>query len=215
MERVFLGIDEYQTFIEAELNEDGTIRGFSGYDYIHKSRSYDKNEYLSNCCWTHEVSIKGVVFKSGEKLPKKLPKISKLNQRIYDNAYRNEGFYCSSCGLFHDSEQDYDLSYVFVDSEVYCKGCVEIDDLMKPLSDPEDFFKAPDLTGMKIPKKYKEVETLFCDSSGFGSPNEPALTKHAAIAEVKSLLEKHKNLVVGLTGIGQFQVYVTIWKLKG
>lgn len=214
MKKVFLGLNKQGTFIEAEVNDDGTIKGFNGYNYIHKSISYDGNEYLSMCMWTHDVSIKGMILKSGEKLPLKLPKISKLNQRIYDEACRNEGFYCSACGVFHDSEQYYDLSYVILDSEVFCKDCIDFEQLVKPLTEAEDLFKAPDVTSVPVPKNYKEVETLFCDSSGLGAPNERALTKNQALLDVEKLMKKHKNLVAGITGIGKFQVYVTLWTKK-
>jgi hypothetical protein len=56
--------------------------------------------------------------------------------------------------------------------------------------------------GDYIPKGWKKVNEYFCDSSGLGSEDEPALT----IREFKN------KLVVGrgyaITSEGQFQVYV-------
>jgi hypothetical protein len=86
------------------------------------------------------------------------------------------------------------------------------EDLLVFVSKPEDIFKSPDIEDLKEPKNCVEIDTLFCDSSGFGSPNERALTAKQAIDKVKQLLNKHGTLYSGLTGIGQFQVYVTLYK---
>lgn len=52
------------------------------------------------------------------------------------------------------------------------------------------------------PAGYRLLNTLFCDSSGFGRPDEPALT-------VAQLLERLRpNKYYGITGAGQFQVYL-------
>jgi hypothetical protein len=56
---------------------------------------------------------------------------------------------------------------------------------------------------------------LFCDSSGLGSESEAAMTKNTTIKRVQTILDQNEcELYAGLTGIGQFQVYVTIWKRK-
>jgi hypothetical protein len=209
--KIFLGVDQYGSFVEAELN-DGIIRGFSGYDYIPKSRSADDNEYLSMNSWSHETKVKGMTLKTGDVLPAKMPKISKENQRIYSEAYQNEGLYCDSCGTFHDSDQYSDLSYVIVNEcEVKCRECADFSDMVKTVSNPDDLFKAPDVSGIDVPEEYVEVDTLFCDSSGFGSSSESALTKNQAILKIETLLETHGELYAGITDIGQFQVYVTLW----
>ena len=208
--KILLGVDQYGSFVEAELVE-GTIRGFNGYSYVAKSRSADNQEYLSMNSWSHETKVKGLILKTGDTLPAKLPKVSKENQRIYADAYQNEGFFCSDCGMFHDSEQYSDLSYVIVDSEIKCRECADFSDMVKAVSKPDDLFKAPDVSGIDVPKEYVEVETLFCDSSGFGSSGERALTKNQAILKIEDLLETHGELYAGITDIGQFQVYVTLW----
>lgn len=212
----FLGVDQYGSMIEVELNADGSIRGFNGFNYIHSSQSYDGNEYLSHSSWSHEVKIKNLSLKTGDKLPVKLPKISKENQRIWDEAYHDDGgVSCSECGIWHASDQYHDVSYVFTGCEVFCRGCVTFEQLVSdPIESSDDLFKAKDVSNVEVPDTFEEVGVLFCDSSGFGSPGERALTKSQALERVTELLEEHGPLYAGITGIGQFQVYVTLWKRK-
>ena len=205
----FIGIDDQGQFIEAEV-KDGIVNGFNGFDYIGKNRSYDGNAYLSHSSWTHEVKIKGQTYKSGEKLT--IPKVSKKNMSIYETAYKADGNYCSECSTFHDSEQYQDVSFVISDDgEVFCKTCTKFEDLITEI-DETNVFKVKDLTDVEVPKDFEEVETLFCDSSGLGSESERALTKNSLIDKVSQLTEEHWTLYGGLTGIGQFQVYLTLWK---
>ena len=60
--------------------------------------------------------------------------------------------------------------------------------------------------GSFVPKGWKEVDSLFCDSSGFGAPGEPALTYAQLIAK----LEVGKGYAI--TQVGQFQVYVGVFE---
>jgi hypothetical protein len=84
----------------------------------------------------------------------------------------------------------------------------------RKMVEPSDLFKAPDMTDTEVPSNFTEVATLFCDSSGFGRSSEAALTKDQALVKASELLKAHSGpLYVGLTGIGQFQVYVTVWKM--
>lgn len=59
------------------------------------------------------------------------------------------------------------------------------------------------------PPGWRKVDSLFCDASGFGAPDEPALT-------IPQLLEK---LQVGkgyaITECGQFQVYLGVFEREG
>jgi hypothetical protein len=64
-------------------------------------------------------------------------------------------------------------------------------------------------------KGYSEIETLFVDSSGFGSDNEPALTQEQLENKLKHLLAEHKMLYAFITNAGQFQVYITLYKKTG
>ncbi len=64
----------------------------------------------------------------------------------------------------------------------------------------------PDLSEGDVMKCYTEVDEFFVDSSGFGQPGELALTKDQFLSKVK------KGLAYAITRIGQFQVYVTVYK---
>lgn len=61
-------------------------------------------------------------------------------------------------------------------------------------------------------KGYELIEELFVDSSGFGAPDEPALTGSQFDRELTALLKTHGELTAKLTGVGQFQVYVGLFK---
>lgn len=56
----------------------------------------------------------------------------------------------------------------------------------------------------------KEVDTYFVDSSGFGASDERALTYTSFREKVQELIDQGKKLYACCSGIGQFQVYVTI-----
>lgn len=84
--------------------------------------------------------------------------------------------------------------------------------IMTEVYRPSDVFRSREMHEDDIPPEYKLVETLFCDSSGFGSPYEPALTKEQVETRVAELLEEHSCLHSALTGIGQFQVYLSLYK---
>ena len=67
---------------------------------------------------------------------------------------------------------------------------------------------------MKL-KGYELVEELFCDSSGFGVEDEPALTQSQLINEVRSLVDKYGLLYTTITGVGQFQIYLGLFTKSG
>lgn len=200
--------------IEAEI-ENGVIRGFYGYvqTYSDQIGNSDCN-YLQCWCWAHEVELcGGVKMKTGDKAPKKPHKFNKTTQKFIDEAVTGDLSSCDECGMYWDLE-DYSRERDWIVSEcaVYCKECAPVEATMKELEQPEDIFKSPDGTGMDTPRGFKEVEELFCDSSGMGSSYEPAMTKNATIERIEELMRKHKRLYSRLTGIGQFQVYVTLYK---
>ena len=58
---------------------------------------------------------------------------------------------------------------------------------------------------------FERVATLFVDSSGFGSPGEPALTQDAFVQELDRLVKEHGELLVAVEEQGQFQCYVAVW----
>ncbi len=66
--------------------------------------------------------------------------------------------------------------------------------------------------GSHVPEGWELVEEFFVDSSGFGSPGEPAMTIPAFLERVKRTIESAPDhyQVVGWAVVqaGQFQVYV-------
>jgi hypothetical protein len=56
------------------------------------------------------------------------------------------------------------------------------------------------------------LDTLFVDSSGFGSSSEPALTYNAFKVKLGNLIDNNGPVFVAVEASGQFQVYVAIWK---
>lgn len=83
---------------------------------------------------------------------------------------------------------------------------------MTKLITVSDVRKVKDYSNKVIPRDFTKIETLFCDSSGFGSESEAALTERQMISRTKQLMDEHKNIYAALTGIGQFQVYLTFYK---
>jgi len=61
------------------------------------------------------------------------------------------------------------------------------------------------------PEGYEKVTDLFVDSSGLGSPGEPALTASQFINELKDLYDCHGPIACAITMAGQFQVYITVY----
>lgn len=64
-------------------------------------------------------------------------------------------------------------------------------------------------------KGYELVKNLFVDSSGFGAPDEPALDQNQFKTEVEALLKEHGALTAKITDVGQFQVYLGLFKKTG
>ena len=65
--------------------------------------------------------------------------------------------------------------------------------------------------GHRVPRGWKLVNTYFVDSSGFGSPGEPAKT----LDEFVSLVEGAPGFGWAIIEAGQFQVYVGQYEKKG
>lgn len=84
------------------------------------------------------------------------------------------------------------------------------------LNNIEDIFKAGKCSTdtMKL-KGYEVVQDLLADSSGFGMPSERAYTKDQLIVKVADLVKEHGNLTAKITGVGQFQVWLTLFKKTG
>jgi hypothetical protein len=61
----------------------------------------------------------------------------------------------------------------------------------------------------------KRDNDLFVDKSGWGAPDEPAMTVDALVAEIKRLLcaaPPDKRLGFAITEQGQFQLYVGVYE---
>jgi len=89
---------------------------------------------------------------------------------------------------------------------------------LRRIKKAEDVFKAPDYSAVDLDlledvSGKKVVDTYFVDSSGFGSESEPALSVSRFTEIIDELIsETDETLYAVLSGIGQFQVYVTVLK---
>lgn len=83
-------------------------------------------------------------------------------------------------------------------------------DNMPPFPFPYIGDMADDVDG-----KYERVDSLFADSSGFGSPGEPALTISQLLKKLRVLLRDNGPLRLAIESCGEFQVYIGVWKEGG
>ena len=65
-----------------------------------------------------------------------------------------------------------------------------------------------------VDEVYERVDSLFCDSSGFGGPGEPALTIDQLKRKLTELIDEHGEIFVGIESTGQFQLDLAVWKEK-
>jgi hypothetical protein len=200
----YIGKDLQGSYICQELNDKGIIRGFNCYNLV---ELYDGTMALSQNSWVHSVEFKGVSYKSGEK-PAKIKKLPK----VLDGVYKINAISCEACSAYHDSDS-YKPDFIILDCSAYCKECIVADQVLVQVNEAGDIFKSKDLQGVEM-KDYEKIDTLFCDSSGLIASYERALTKNSALVAVEKLIADNEgiDLYAGLTGIGQFQVYVSIYK---
>lgn len=66
--------------------------------------------------------------------------------------------------------------------------------------------------GSYEPDGYTEIDELFVDSSGLGADDEPALTINQLNKRLVNLYNDHGEFAAAITGAGQFQIYITIYK---
>lgn len=80
----------------------------------------------------------------------------------------------------------------------------------------EDIFKAGKASDstMKL-KGFELITEIFCDNSGVGSDNEMAYTRPQVIAKVTELIKEHGELTAKITGVGQFQIWLGLFKKSG
>lgn len=75
-------------------------------------------------------------------------------------------------------------------------------------------FPFPNL-GSYTPPKWRKVDELFVDSSGFGDESEPALTARQLNQKLLELLQKYKGPVgIAITEVGQFQLYLGVFRKR-
>lgn len=84
----------------------------------------------------------------------------------------------------------------------------QLDD-MPPFPFPNFGDKADDMD-----EQYERVDSLFVDSSGFGSPSEPALTLDQFTEKLREIVREHGIVFLAIESTGQFQIYVGVWKEK-
>jgi hypothetical protein len=67
--------------------------------------------------------------------------------------------------------------------------------------------------GNYIPKGWDRIDELFCDSSGFGTEDEPALSVNGLIQKIEDYIDEYSEKTVGfaLTQCGEFQTYVGVY----
>lgn len=59
---------------------------------------------------------------------------------------------------------------------------------------------------------HERLDTLFCDTSGFGAPHERALTFGQLQERVLELLHDEGDVLLAVEEAGQFQAYVAVWR---
>lgn len=64
-------------------------------------------------------------------------------------------------------------------------------------------------------KGYQLIDELFVDSSGFGADDEPAMTKLQFETKLQEIVAIHGTVISKITKVGQFQVYVGLFKKTG
>lgn len=74
-------------------------------------------------------------------------------------------------------------------------------------------FPFPNL-GKYTPRGWKLVDTLFCDSSGFGGDNEPALSPKQLVAKLVAFDRNGKEYGYGIVEAGQFQVRLGVFQRR-
>lgn len=64
-------------------------------------------------------------------------------------------------------------------------------------------------------KGYELIENLFCDNSGLGAEDEPALTQNQLMNKLTALVNEYGKVTTTITDEGQFQVYIGVFKKVG
>jgi len=59
--------------------------------------------------------------------------------------------------------------------------------------------------------RFKRVDTLFMDISGWGAEEEPSLTLDQFQTQMASLISLHGPCLLAIEERGQFQAYIAVW----
>jgi hypothetical protein len=210
MKNQYIGMVDNELVFQS-LDANGLIRGFDTYYPV---ELIDGSTVLSQSSWTHSVKLEsGVELKSG--MPA-APVISVPAD--YADCYTCDTVSCEECGADHNADDctghSSDPTWTIVgECTVVCMGCRTADATLVKLDDASDVFKSKNLDGIDL-DAFEEIDCLFCDSSGMGQDWERALTKKQCVAAVQGLISEYGELYSGITGIGQFQVYISVYRRK-
>lgn len=94
-------------------------------------------------------------------------------------------------------------------------GTVEpfVFDDLTDLENGQGGYPFPIITDNLLSDDWEETDQVwFVDASGFGSEREPALTAEAFRKQLLEYLRQHPDHGFGLSGVGQFQVYVSAYR---
>lgn len=72
-------------------------------------------------------------------------------------------------------------------------------------------FPFPNL-GTYVPKGWRLVEQLFCDSTGWGSDREPALSARQLKEKLREHIRAGNKYAYAITECGQFQLYLGVFE---
>ena len=209
--KIYLGLSKYNEEIYAEIDENSKVTSLNGYYVVH-------DDDISNGCGgmecisstSEETLENGEVINRGDNLKEwDLP-----DDDPYKDLYEINTCSCEECGQYHDIDDFHDYA-VFIDGWLCCNECIPKENMLKRIEEPSDIFKVPNMSQVDLSvldDEFTEIDELFCDSSGFGNENEPALTQKGAEIYIEKLLNEHGEIYGAITSAGQFQVYVTIFK---
>lgn len=85
-----------------------------------------------------------------------------------------------------------------------------------PITSDDEIRLIPNL-GSLVPPGWELIEgdELFVDHSGWGAPNEPALTLDQFKAELNRRIREDATIGYAIVEVGPFQLYIGTFKRKG
>ena len=212
MKANYIGKSNHELVFQ-NLDTNGLIKGF---DLFNDVELVSGTIVLTHSGSTNSIQLDGIEYKLETGMP--AHPVQDMPDDLKD-CYTCDTVSCEVCGAQHDGDDasGYSSSPTWTtvndECEVVCMECRVADDVLLHLDDASKVFKSKNLDGIDL-KGYREIETIFCDSSGMGCEGERALTKSQTLEKTRELLEKHDDLYSGITSIGQFQVYITFFKKR-